>query len=103
MSDILLLLPLSIVRILYFNNGYVRSSNNIHNYTITIYNRIVERKTSTTKQQHTDFPLGNPNREEKPTNLLSIDSSISTMSSSTIQELKSRSHKDPENNKNRIR
>ena len=42
-------------------------------------------------------PLGNPSREENPTNFFSIDSSVSAMPSSTIQELKALPHKDPKN------
>ena len=43
------------------------------------------------------FPLGNPSREENPTNFFSIDSSVSKMSSSTVQELNALPHKDLEN------
>ena len=81
-----------------FNDGYIRSSNNLHYMTITICNRITERKTSEAKQKYTKIsPLGNPTREENPTNLCGIDSLASTMSSSTIQELNALPHKDPEN------
>ena len=87
-----------VVRILYFNNGYVISSNNLHYITITICNMITKRKTSTTKQRDTKFsPLGNPLNGRKPSNFFSIDLSMSKMSSSTIQELKAVPHKDLEN------
>ena len=83
------------IRIVYFNKGYVISSSNLQHNTITIYNRITERKTSTTKQEHINIFLwetliGKKTRQ----NFLSIDLSVSAMSSSTLQELNALPHKD---------